>query len=66
MVTTLGNKLVNGKKEQERDIASIGLKTAVAELPSRPAREVVKQITLTLISGLDKKVCCACASYTLF
>lgn len=56
MVSTLGTKLVGGKKEQERDIASIGLKTAVSALPSGPTRDLVRQTTLTLVSGLEKKV----------
>ena len=56
LVTSLGTKLTTGKNEQERDIASIGLKTVVAEVPTGIAKSVVKRVTPTLISGLSATV----------
>ena len=56
LVTSLGTKLTTGKNEQERDIASIGLKTVVAEVPTGIAKSIVKRVTPTLISGLSSTV----------
>lgn len=57
LVSELSGKLVGGKKEQERDIASIALKTVVAELPtSADPKGVVAKTTLKLVEGLEAKV----------
>lgn len=58
MVTDLGTKLTAaGKKEDQREIAGIGLKTAVQELPRGPAaKAAVKKLTPPLIAGISNKV----------
>ncbi|KAK4476806.1 hypothetical protein RD792_015966 [Penstemon davidsonii] len=52
MTTKLCDKLLNGK-EQHRDIASIALKTIVAEVPTAPiAQSVLVSISPKLIRGI--------------
>lgn len=53
----LCQRVVSGKKEQQRDIASIGLKTVIAEVPTgSQATALVSRMTPFLIEGMSKKV----------
>ena len=52
IVETLLENMVNGKKEQERDLASLGLKTVITELLPGKASVVTKAATPLLIKGL--------------
>lgn len=56
MTNKLCDKLLNGK-EQNRDIASIALKTIVAEVPtSSVAQSVLVSISPKLIGGISPQV----------
>jgi len=58
IVESLCQKLLTGK-EQQRDIASIALKTVVAEISSgNVAQCVVVSLTPKLIKGITNPVCC--------
>ena len=46
----------SGKKAQQRDIASIGLKTVIAEVSGTQATALVSFTTPLLIEGLSKPV----------
>lgn len=59
LLQTLCAKCTSGKKEEHRDIAVIGLKTAVAEVAPRQAEVLVDFVVPTLINGIATK-----ASYT--
>jgi len=59
LLQTLCAKCTSGKKEEHRDIAVIGLKTAVAEVAPRQAEVLVDIVVPTLINGIASK-----ASYT--
>ena len=48
---------VSGKKAQQRDIASIGLKTVIAEASGSQAQALVTITTPLLVDGLSKPVC---------
>ena len=57
LVESLSDKLVAGKKEQDRDIASIGLKTVVAEASGgQLAQVLVKKVTPKMVEGLKSTV----------
>ncbi len=47
---------VSGKKTQQRDIASIGLKTVIAEVSGSQAQPLVTCTTPLLVDGLSKPV----------
>ena len=48
---------VSGKKAQQRDIASIGLKTVIAEASGNQAQALVTITAPLLVDGLSKPVC---------
>eukprot|EP00887_Chlorella_sp_A99_P000857 scaffold5.g857.t1 len=52
LVGTLADKLVGGKKEGERDVAALGLKTVTAELAAARAPGLVAALTPRLVQGL--------------
>jgi hypothetical protein len=52
IVATLCDKLINGKKEQQRDVAALGLKTVVGELAADRAATLVRTATPLLVEGL--------------
>ena len=59
----LCNKMLQGKSEQQRDLASIGLKGIVSEASVSMAAALAAKLTPKLVSGIDAKVrgtCCAC------
>lgn len=57
IVESLCQKLLTGK-EQQRDTASIALKTVVADIPSgNVAQSVVVYLTPKLIKGITNSVC---------
>lgn len=57
LLQDLCTKLFSGKKEHQRDLASIGLKTVVAEVSGgQLAKAVVKRVTPHLISGIKTQV----------
>ncbi|EFN57516.1 hypothetical protein CHLNCDRAFT_57288, partial [Chlorella variabilis] len=53
VVAALCSKLLTSNKEQLRDVASLGLKTVVAELSSKKAGTLVAAATPRLIEGLQ-------------
>lgn len=56
MLDVLCEKLVNGKKEAQRDIASIALKTSIAEISGGAlAHVVVKVVTPKMLQGISSK-----------
>jgi len=56
VVDSLCAKLLAGKREQERDVAAIGLKTMVTDLPSGPlAALVVQRLCPKLVAGVQSK-----------
>ena len=62
---SLCQRVVSGKKEQQRDIASIGLKTVIAEVPAGShATVLVGRMTPFLIEGISKQVRACCAAAT--
>lgn len=64
MTNKLCDKLLNGK-EQNRDIASIALKTIVAEVPtSSVAQSVLVSISPKLIRGIITQVSLIRSSFT--
>lgn len=64
MTSKLCDKLLNGK-EQNRDIASIALKTIVAEVPtSSVAQTVLVSISPKLIRGITTQVSAVYSSST--
>ena len=57
LLQELCTKLFTSKKEHERDLASIGLKTVVAEVSVGPlGKSLVKRVTPHLISGVKTQV----------
>lgn len=55
-------RIVSGRKEQQRDIASIGLKTVIAEVPAGShATVLVSRMTPFLVEGISKQVKAHCA-----
>lgn len=55
----LCQNLISGKREQQRDIAGIGLKTVIAGIKGGPlAAVVVKQVSPMMVQGVQKKVRC--------
>ena len=57
LLQDLCTKLFAGKKEHQRDLASIGLKTVVAEVSGgQLAKTVVKRIVPHLIAGIKTQV----------
>ena len=53
----LVTKVSSGKKEQQRDIASIGIKTIISEIHGGPlATTVALLITAKMLEGGDNKV----------
>ena len=53
---SLCTKLLSGKREQERDVAAIGLKTVVTDLPSGAvATLVVRRLCPKLVAGVQRK-----------
>ncbi len=62
IVDTLCTHLLNEKKggEELRDIASIGLKTIITEIPAEPAAApslITKRLTPRLITGVNNVSC---------
>ncbi|KAK9816878.1 hypothetical protein WJX72_006469 [[Myrmecia] bisecta] len=56
MLDTLCNKLLSGKKEQQRDIAGIGLKTVIGEISGGAlATAVVKRVVPRMMEGMRNK-----------
>ena len=56
VVDSLCAKLLAGKREQERDVAAIGLKTMVTDLPGGPlAALVVQRLCPKLVAGVQSK-----------
>lgn len=56
LVDALCTKLLSGKREQERDVAAIGLKTVVTDLPSGAvATLVVRRLCPKLVAGVQRK-----------
>jgi cullin-associated NEDD8-dissociated protein 1 len=55
VVAQLCDKLTGGSKEQLRDVASLGLKTVVAELSPKKAGTLVSTATPKLIEGLKSQ-----------
>ena len=56
VVDSLCAKLLAGKREQERDVAAIGLKTMVTDLPGGPlAALVVQHLCPKLVAGVQSK-----------
>ena len=56
LVDSLCTKLLSGKREQERDVAAIGLKTVVTDLPSGAvATLVVRRLCPKLVAGIQRK-----------
>jgi len=52
----LCQNLISGKREQQRDIAGIGLKTVIAGIKGGPlAAVVVKQVSPMMVQGVQKK-----------
>lgn len=53
---SLCTKLLSGKREQERDVAAIGLKTVVTDLPGGAvATLVVRRLCPKLVAGVQRK-----------
>ncbi|KAK9835209.1 hypothetical protein WJX81_005880 [Elliptochloris bilobata] len=56
LVDSLCSKLLSGKREQERDVAAIGLKTVVTDLPGGAlATLVVRRLCPKLVAGVQQK-----------
>ena len=56
VVDSLCAKLLSGKREQERDVAAIGLKTVVTDLPNGAlATLVVRRLCPKLVAGVQTK-----------
>lgn len=63
MIQVLCQNLLTGKKEQQRDIASIGLKTVISEIPgSALALVAVKKATPHMVDGIKVRGICPLAS----
>jgi len=60
IVDTLGDYILQNKKENLRDIAGIGLKSVVAQTaPESPtAPSIVHRVTPKLIKGIQVRLCC--------
>jgi cullin-associated NEDD8-dissociated protein 1 len=57
IVQSLCGEVISGKKEQQREVASIGLKAVIAEIPSGPlAAKATTQIAHTMLQGAGKQV----------
>ena len=57
LARALSDKVLTGKKDQLRDIASIGLKTVIAEIPGGSlAYSTSAIITAKMLEGIAKKV----------
>lgn len=52
----------SGKKSEQRDIASIGLKTVISEVSGSQAQALVSSTTPLLIMGLNEPVCQVCSA----
>ena len=65
ILTQLCNKMLQGKSEQQRDLASIGLKGIVSEASVSLAGTLSSKLTPKLVAGIDAKVCSrkVCPSY---
>ncbi len=60
MIRSLCDKVLSGKKEQQRDIASIGIKTIIAEIQGGPlATSLASTVTKKMLEGGNNKVQCA-------
>ena len=55
LMVELSNSILTGKEEQ-RDIAAIGLKTVVLEMPSALGAVAVHQLASKLVSGVSQPV----------
>ncbi len=57
IVCSLCDKVLLGKKEQQREVASIGLKAVIAEIPGGPlAAKATTQIAQSMLQGTQNKV----------
>ena len=52
----LCTKMLQGKTEQQRDLASIGIKGIVSEAPASLASTLSTKLTPKLVAGIDAKV----------
>jgi len=58
LVHALGEQVTHGKDSQEKEIAGLGLRAVVADLPNGPvAVNMAKKLTPSLLAGLVSQVC---------
>ena len=60
ILDTLCTRLVSGKKEADRESASISLKTTILDLPADTAKAILRHIVPKLLKGTQTQVTCIC------
>ncbi len=56
ILDTLCTRLVSGKKEADREVASISLKTTILDLPGETAKAILRHIVPKLLKGTQTQV----------
>lgn len=56
ILDTLCTRLVTGKKEADRESASISLKTTILDLPGDTAKSVLRHVVPKLLQGTQTQV----------
>ena len=56
ILDTLCTRLVTGKKEADRETASISLKTTILDLPADTAKSVLRHVVPKLLQGTQTQV----------
>ena len=56
ILDTLCTRLVTGKKEADRESASISLKTTILDLPGETAKSVLRHVVPKLLQGAQTRV----------
>ena len=56
ILDTLCTRLVSAKKEADRELASISLKTTVLDLPAESAKSILRHIVPKLLKGTQTQV----------
>ena len=56
ILDTLCTRLVSGRKEADRESASISLKTTILDLPGETAKSILRHVVPKLLQGSQTKV----------
>ena len=69
ILDTLCTRLVSGRKEADRESASISLKTTILDLPGETAKSILRHVVPKLLQGSQTKValhpCHRTSTYTV-